>query len=144
MRRWRSHLSMEKIVEIRSKEKIRGKIWREKNKEHLSQYFQKPEVRFIVAKHSSKRRNITWNVSFDEFKKYLSKRCHYCDGILPINGSGLDRMDNLRGYVIGNVIQCCCSCNSIKGKYLTYEEMMVAMKAIKELRLSKVLQSVSV
>lgn len=49
-------------------------------------------------------------------------------------GSGLDRTDNSKGYLIKNVVPCCGICNSIKGSNLTHSEMIVAMRAVMKLR----------
>jgi hypothetical protein len=40
--------------------------------------------------------------------------CEYC-GREAIPTNGIDRVDNLIGYVDGNVVSCCKTCNYMKG-----------------------------
>lgn len=75
---------------------------------------------------SAKHRNIGWVLSLDEAKDLIVKSCYYC-GIRPsqkgvsrrgINGisfyNGIDRVNNLLGYSIDNVVSCCKRCNAAK------------------------------
>jgi hypothetical protein len=44
-------------------------------------------------------------------------KCAYCGGDLPLNlSTSLDRIDNNKGYTLGNIVFCCQNCNFIKGK----------------------------
>ncbi len=101
-----------------------------------------PHNRWKSAQFHAKRRSLEWAIPLSEYLEYVKMRCHYCDGSLPIRGTGLDRLDNDKGYTIQNVVPCCGSCNKIRGNNLTQEEMVVAMKAVKELRLFKALKGV--
>lgn len=63
-------------------------------------------------------------ISKDEFKIFIKNNCYYCgsepkqtsktyeNGIFIYNG--LDRVDNLKGYDLNNVVTCCQSCNRAK------------------------------
>lgn len=64
------------------------------------------------------------------------------DGNLSKTGVGLDRIENSKGYIISNVVPCCGSCNKIRGNNLTSDEMAIAMKAVRNFRLSKILKGV--
>jgi hypothetical protein len=58
-----------------------------------------------------------------EFSALVHQDCHYCGRqpkptrrngrVAPVNG--IDRVDNMKGYVLGNVVPCCGVCNSTKG-----------------------------
>ena len=61
-------------------------------------------------------------------------KCTYCDELIRSTGSGLDRIDNSKGYQINNVLPCCGTCNDIRGNNLTVEEMKIAMAAIIKFR----------
>ena len=76
---------------------------------------------------SAKQREIEWGIEKDEFFTLVSSNCVYC-GSPPdlvrkpnagVNGafvySGIDRADNTKGYVSGNVFSCCWICNRAKG-----------------------------
>ncbi len=58
-------------------------------------------------------------------KQKVEKSLHY---------TGIDRKNNAKGYVNGNVVSCCGVCNSIKGKHLTHREMLAVMKIVRVLR----------
>lgn len=80
---------------------------------------------FGVYKRSAKKRNLSFSISLDDFLKLTKMDCHYC-GSFPSNktkfvkgnGSytynGLDRVDNLIGYNIDNLVPCCRQCNISK------------------------------
>lgn len=67
------------------------------------------------------------------------KDCHYCKRT-PYQTHrghaymGIDRVDNSRGYYKDNVLPCCKECNSIKGQYLSQEEMEVIAPIILAIR----------
>jgi hypothetical protein len=44
----------------------------------------------------------------------------------------LDRVDNSRGYELGNLVKCCWFCNSIKGSLLTHSDMLLVGRSIIE------------
>ena len=71
-------------------------------------------------------RGIEWALSSEDFFAMVVQPCHWC-GVAPSrdvrcgprpNGnfvcSGLDRVDNTRGYFRDNVVPCCTVCNHAK------------------------------
>lgn len=90
-------------------------------------------------KYQSKRRGFgELTLTFEEFKKFRedNKSCYYCGDGLPLYGSGMDRIDNGKGYTLDNVVPCCFKCNKIRNNSLTSEEMKVAMDAVLKYRKS--------
>lgn len=89
-----------------------------------------------------RQRGITWRLSRRQFMAVTATNCVYC-GAPPANKtwhpnikeiffySGIDRKDNARGYTPENSVACCGRCNSIKGKHLTYEQMLTVMRALR-------------
>lgn len=139
--------------------KLVAKIYRHENKEKITRYrkelcatmkqsglykkyYESMKCRFTAAKCHARRKQMEWSIDESNYKELMSKLCSYCDGGLPLHGVGLDRLDNSRGYTISNVVPCCSGCNRIKSDQLTYDEMIVAMKAIKEFRFKKILSEV--
>lgn len=119
----------------------RNKKWREKNKEKKKEidhaYNTSLRGRFNTTKGNAKRRNKIFTLTFEEFCKEIAAPCYYCNNQLgekSTMGSGLDRLDNTKGYELGNVRSCCGSCNQIKGEILTPEETLAAIKAITDYR----------
>jgi len=78
------------------------------------------------------KRGLSFWLSKAQFQSVISKPCHYC-GALPVKGkniktgklekmfhgtivhNGIDRVDNLLGYVEENCVPCCRQCNHAKG-----------------------------
>lgn len=80
-------------------------------------------------KRGAKTRNLSFELSDNDFRKITSQKCFYC-GVVPaqsvaqvhsgrLNGdyihNGVDRIDNMDGYTTGNCVPCCKSCNYFKG-----------------------------
>jgi hypothetical protein len=78
-----------------------------------------------IQRHA-KERKIEMSLSEEKVKRIMTQNCHYC-GIEPamiaqanknFNGhfiyNGIDRMDNTKGYVEGNCVPCCRTCNVSK------------------------------
>lgn len=93
-------------------------------------------------KMSGVRRGYGFGLTLEQFKELTSGACVYC-GILPCkennnknyNGfykyNGIDRVDNSRGYEIGNCVSCCEVCNRMKLK-MTKEEFLKQVRKIVE------------
>lgn len=77
-------------------------------------------------KRNAKNTNREFLLTNEEFKELVLSDCYYCgkkpsqitknysNGVMIYNG--IDRIDNLQGYVSGNVRACCTMCNYIKNK----------------------------
>ena len=83
----------------------------------------------------ARSRNYECTITNEQFINYWNSPCIYCNiSILKETGIGLDRIDNNKHYTPDNVNPCCGNCNKIRGNYLTYDEMKVAMTAVVEFR----------
>ena len=81
-------------------------------------------------RNNARTRNLPFKITYDEFLRLIELPCHYCGQVggnilqasLGRSGdeyyeyTGLDRADNTFGYVQGNVIPCCCTCNRAKNR----------------------------
>jgi len=93
-----------------------------------------------VYKRNAEKRNLEWLLSDDEFYAITKQNCHYC-GTKPSQVqktqatsddyvyNGIDRLDNNRGYVSGNVVACCGTCNSMKAT-MPYKEFIGMVQKI--------------
>lgn len=81
---------------------------------------------------AAKRRNLIFNLTFEEFLNFTNKNCYYCNSFPKQTFknqnhhgnyiyNGIDRINNNLGYEINNCITCCKICNFSKGK-MTQEE----------------------
>lgn len=73
-------------------------------------------------RNQAKARELEFSLTFDEFIRITSSKCHYCDKLpscyekrKKANGgyryNGIDRVDNLSGYTNDNSVPCCKPCN---------------------------------
>lgn len=93
--------------------------------------------RYTRAKYRAGRRGLEWSIPYDCYLGLLKENCFYCSESLSESGVGLDRTNNTIGYTVENCVPCCKACNRIKGDNLSYEEMLVAMKAVLRYRKRK-------
>ncbi len=91
-----------------------------------------PSPKFSYMRSKSKRRHVNVTITLEEYIRISSLPCHYCGLSLPRTGYGIDRKHNSLGYTFGNVVPCCWKCNKIKGNVLTYDEMIIVSKALRE------------
>lgn len=78
------------------------------------------------SKKSNRRQNL---IEFDEWATLVQDKCFYCD-VLPPKPSkinGIDRLDNQKGYFMGNIITACWPCNKIKSRYSVEEFVTVCL-----------------
>jgi len=119
---------------------------REKEKEYTREYYRKNKARckewrkeymktvrgrYFVYKADAtrKRRNISWNLTIDEFEEITKQPCHYCGRMGKYGFSGIDRKDSSKGYSIENCVPCCEVCNRVKW-ILNHDEFIDLCKKI--------------
>ena len=71
----------------------------------------------------AKKRGKEWSIDSVYAYKLIISDCTYCGHKpnWPESRVGIDRVDNNKGYVYGNCVSCCFTCNSAK-KQLSNEE----------------------
>jgi hypothetical protein len=76
----------------------------------------------------AKARGLVFELSDDIFRALVTSPCDYCGdppAVIKVLGSppstfvhgGIDRIDNTKGYIEGNVVPCCRRCNVGKWDY---------------------------
>lgn len=79
-------------------------------------YFNHPHNYTNYKKNSIETRKLFFDLTKEEWDILIKQKCYLC-GYNPINGNGLDRVDNtIRGYTMTNVRPCCGSCNNMKNE----------------------------
>lgn len=91
-----------------------------------------------------KNRSLIQNLSYEDFLQFTRiKNCEYCGNPIdwikfnPVKyrgGYNLDRKNPDKGYEIDNIAVSCWTCNSAKLDILNYEEMILFMRAVIEIR----------
>ncbi len=91
--------------------------------------------KLVSKQHSSKSRGIEFDLSFKEMKKVLTAKKCYITGVALNNVENdphkltIDRIDNDKGYVDGNVVACSYEMNSLKSN-LTVKQIQQLYKAL--------------
>jgi hypothetical protein len=99
----------------------------------------KPKVESVINslysgyKGNAKSRNLTFNLTKEEFKKLISQNCFFCNQeptesvssksrnrtTTKFVHNGIDRLNSKFGYVLENCVSCCGMCNLMKNKFST-------------------------
>ena len=115
----------------------RTTCYRKSNPEKTKRYNAKGRrtstSRFSRAKKQAERRGITFSLTLEQYLKSISSPCYYCDNRIgkPVQTStGLDRLDNSKGYELTNVVSCCWSCNRVRHNVLTPTEAKAAIQLV--------------
>jgi len=91
---------------------------------------------------ASRRRKLGWGLTKDQARNLFQQPCAYCGQppravkTIPLGrGSftfnGIDRRDNLQGYVLTNCVACCRVCNIMK-QNMSVEEFLAQVGRIWE------------
>jgi hypothetical protein len=64
-------------------------------------------------KERAKKKKVPFDLSKEDFDVLTKGECAYCHRS-PDTWFGIDRVVPILGYVLGNVISCCCDCNTDK------------------------------
>lgn len=89
---------------------------------YRAMYDKLPKTRFTDCKRYAKNRGLEWVIGFNDYAELIQRNCFYCDGPLPATKVGLDRLDNMKGYSLNNVVPCCRYCNQMRSNIFTHEE----------------------
>ena len=112
-------------TELTKKERIDCKKCskkRQAKKQTLPDKLAKLKRVFRHYKIHAKNKKLIFDISFDDFRNIICKKCLYC-GEPPkkykdeYERNGIDRIDSEKGYVIENVVPCCETCNRAKLDY---------------------------
>lgn len=82
----------------------------------------------VISKYrtGARARELDWDLTKEQCKELFQGNCHYCGKepsriyeVERLNGpytySGIDRVDNDKGYTPDNTVSCCWECNELKG-----------------------------
>jgi len=70
--------------------------------------------KYVMYKGNAKRRKVKFDLTLEQFNQFWKKPCYYTG--IGIKTIGIDRLDNNKGYTVGNCVPCCEQVNMMKGK----------------------------
>jgi hypothetical protein len=112
-----------KCITCRKKINEKDKTLERPNKNHITNEYiiQNTYIRNCQIH----RRHKNWDLGMEEAIRLIQQKCRYCgtyksdvndDGI-TYSCMGIDRVDNKKGYELGNCVSCCSLCNYFKYTY---------------------------
>lgn len=76
-------------------------------------------------------KNVPFNLSIETVKSiYFEKNCFYCQKPIPLGKKETDRIIPSKGYVDGNCVACCKSCNVLKRDMVVGDTRYHSMKSL--------------
>lgn len=127
------------IDEYRSRPYIKekNKKYYQDNKESFRKRMEKHRFSLNGQFHEYKKRAKKGNKEFllteEECKPFFETNCFYCNDL--IKGLGIDRIDNEKGYIKGNIVPCCSQCNFMKYTYSQEQFFNKIKKIVKNLKI---------
>lgn len=92
------------------------KSYYKKNKDKLLEsnksWRQTINGKFLMYKRGAKARNLTFELTKEEFSTFWGLYCYYCND--KIETIGIDRIVSSKGYILNNIVPCCSICNVMK------------------------------
>lgn len=96
-------------------------------------------ARYQSKRTQAKNRGLDFTISYEEFSEIVSRECFYCNGFFKNGLVGLDRIDSNIGYVQGNLVPCCRTCNTTKMDNFTKDETKAMISTVIKMRQGEVL-----
>jgi 5-methylcytosine-specific restriction endonuclease McrA len=88
---------------------------------------------------NAERRGLSWELDRPTFEKLIAGACFYCGAVNSmtavkhydvIQHNGVDRSDPSKGYVDGNVVSCCKTCNNAKASMTVQDFLYWARRVV--------------
>ena len=97
-----------------NREKIikKNTAYKKEHPETDNRYRRTLKGRYKEYKTGAKSRGYEFKLTLEDFEKMWNQNCYYCDTL--IDGIGVDRVDNTKGYLVDNTVPCCSVCNKMK------------------------------
>ena len=88
-------------------------------------------------KYDAEKKNKNVEISKELYISIVEKSCHYCNNQFENGCNGIDRLNSSIGYIIGNIVPCCKTCNIMKNT-LTKDEFFKHLKDIYNYKINKI------
>lgn len=115
---YRARKLNENPVEYRKKLADNAAKWRLKHPENAKKLSKRrktdPKCDYSVYAWRANRDGYDFELPYEKFEKMVNEKCYYCSMEKKTILLGIDRLDNSLGYVEGNIVTCCKTCNMMK------------------------------
>jgi len=101
---------------------------KKKRKEIMQKYAKTNKGRAVMLR-AAYRKIDACDMTTNEVAAIISQPCTYCQ--TTVEPRGLDRIDNQKPHIKGNVLPACGRCNVTRGDRFTSEEMLVIGETIR-------------
>lgn len=78
-------------------------------------------AKYDEYKSRAKSKKLTFRLTRIQFQQIVTEDCYICEKDGRFEELGIDRLDNTKGYQIGNVAACCWDCNRMKSNMTMLE-----------------------
>ena len=99
------------------------------------------KIEYSKYKASAKSRELSFNISIEDFESIIKRNCHYCNESpkkrhskyfnVELFSHGIDRVDSSLGYELENCVTCCKNCNYMKSDSSVQEFISQIIKVYK-------------
>ena len=87
-------------------------------------------TKYLSKKMNAEERGLEFNLSLTSMRNLCkAKRCYFSGIPLTDKNRTIDRVDNKKGYIKGNVVACCKEVNTLKGQ-LENESNVLNLKSL--------------
>lgn len=88
-------------------------------------------------KYDAEKKDKSVEISKELYISIIEKNCYYCHNKFENGCNGIDRLNSSIGYIIGNIVPCCKTCNIMKNT-LTKDEFFKHLKDIYNYKINKI------
>lgn len=115
------------------------KLCREERREQLNKVERSDKaLRFKGYRLKAKKRNLIFELDRETCYELFLDNCVYCNRKASENDlNGIDRVDNTKGYINGNIVSACWFCNMLKNVHNTDKFMKKIEHILCHLKISK-------
>lgn len=121
------HYNQQKYLRNSGEIKEHQRLYYQSHKDQYRQYNRTLSGRYGAYRNSAQQRNLSFELTLDEFKSVFGKQCVFCGKVDQQNG--IDRIDSSKGYFLDNVQPSCFDCNLMKRTF-SNEEFLTHVKRI--------------
>ncbi len=135
----KSNYNLQKFLEmITYLLSINAYINKEINNDYKKHFICGENSKYSKFIYEAKNRKINYEISKETYKNIIQQNCHYCKNGFVNGCRGIDRVNSKVGYICGNIVPCCYTCNIMKNIFSLDEFFHHLLKIYKHTILKEV------